>query len=72
MLERIINELIYCLTAMLTALMSHAVVNSIFMLLSIRNIWLEIMGTLVLWAIIGTAALKYARKVFEDDTDEVE
>ena len=72
MLERIINELLYCLTAMLTALMSHAIVDSLLMLFSINNLWIEIIGTLVLWAIIGTAALKYARKVFEDDTDEVE
>lgn len=72
MLERIINELLYCLTAMLTALMSHAIVDSILLLLSIQNLWIEIIGTMVLWAILGTAALKYARKVFEDETDEVE
>lgn len=72
MLERIINELLYCLTALLTALISHAIVDGILIFLSIRNLWIEIIGTLMLWAIIGTAALKYARKVFEDDTDEVE
>lgn len=72
MLERIINALIYCLTAMLTALISHTIADSILMLFSINSPWIEIIGTLVLWAIIGAAALKYARKVFEDDTDEVE
>lgn len=72
MLERIINELLYCLTAMLTALISHAIADGILIFLSVRNIWTEIISTLVLWAITGTLALKYAKKVFEDETDEVE
>lgn len=70
--EWIINELLYCMTAVLTALISHAIADSILMFLAIRNIWIEVIGTFVLWAITGTAALKYARKVFEDDTDEAE
>ena len=71
MLERIINELLYCMIAVLTALISHVIVDSIIMFLSIRNIWAEIICTMLLWAIIGTAAIKFARKVFEeDDIDE--
>lgn len=48
MLDRIINELLYCLTAVFTALMSHAIVDSILLLLSIQNLWIEIIGTIVL------------------------
>lgn len=72
MLDRIINELLYCMTAVFMALISHTIVDSILIFLSIYNIWYETIGTMLLWAITGTAALKYARKVFEDNTDEVE